>query len=142
VDYLPLFADLKARPVLVVGGGDIAARKISLLRRAGAVVRIVAKKLAAELQRDVDAGHVEWLAQAFDEQQLDQVFLLIAAPITANSTAGYLMRRMRAIAWLTWWTTSRCAPLFSLRLLTARRWLWPFLPAVMRRCWRVCCAKK
>jgi len=79
VDYLPLFADLKARPVLVVGGGDIAVRKISLLRRAGAVVRIVAKKLAAELQRDVDAGHVEWLAQEFDEQQLDQVFLVIAA---------------------------------------------------------------
>lgn len=79
MDYLPLFADLKARPVLVVGGGDIAVRKISLLRRAGAVVHVVAKKLAAELQRDVDAGHVEWLAVEFDEQQLDSVFLVIAA---------------------------------------------------------------
>ena len=79
MDYLPLFADLKARPVLVVGGGEIAVRKISLLRRAGAVVRVVAKKLATELQRDVDAGHVEWLAAEFDEQQLDSVFLVIAA---------------------------------------------------------------
>jgi uroporphyrin-III C-methyltransferase/precorrin-2 dehydrogenase/sirohydrochlorin ferrochelatase len=29
VDYLPLFADVKDRPVLVVGGGDVAARKIA-----------------------------------------------------------------------------------------------------------------
>ena len=141
MDYLPLFADLKARPVLVVGGGDIAVRKISLLRRAGAVVRIVAKKLAAELQRDVDAGHVEWLAQEFDEQQLDQVFLVIAATNNRElnrrvfDAANARHRLVNVVD-----DQPLCS--FSLRLLTARRWLWPFLPAVMRRCWRVCCAKK
>ena len=41
MDYLPLFARLDDQPVLVVGGGDVAARKISLLCRAGAAVRIV-----------------------------------------------------------------------------------------------------
>ncbi|MBN0588777.1 hypothetical protein JTM33_35060, partial [Pseudomonas aeruginosa] len=29
MDYLPLFAELKQRPVLVIGGGEIAERKIS-----------------------------------------------------------------------------------------------------------------
>ncbi len=36
MEYLPLFAQLKQRPVLVVGGGEVALRKIALLRRAGA----------------------------------------------------------------------------------------------------------
>jgi uroporphyrin-III C-methyltransferase/precorrin-2 dehydrogenase/sirohydrochlorin ferrochelatase len=60
VDYLPLFALLKDRPVLVVGTGEIADRKIAFLQRAGAQVQSVT-------------------ASEFDESQLDQVVLAIAA---------------------------------------------------------------
>lgn len=79
MDYLPLFAALKDRPVLVIGGGDIAARKILLLRRAGANVRIVAQQLSAELTELADQQAIEWLATEFDEAQIDAVFLVIAA---------------------------------------------------------------
>ena len=60
MDYLPLFAALKDRPVLVVGTGEIADRKIAFLQRAGAQVQIVA-----------EAG--------FEESQIDSVVLVIAA---------------------------------------------------------------
>ncbi len=79
VDYLPIFADLKQRPVLVVGGGEVAARKVDLLLRAGAQVRIVAQALSAELEHQHLQGRVEWLGQNFVPQQLDDVFLVIAA---------------------------------------------------------------
>jgi uroporphyrin-III C-methyltransferase/precorrin-2 dehydrogenase/sirohydrochlorin ferrochelatase len=79
VDYLPIFADLKQRPVLVVGGGEVAARKIDLLLRAGAQVRIVAQALSPELEQRKQAAEVSWLAQAFLPEQLDDVFLVIAA---------------------------------------------------------------
>ncbi|MDF7662886.1 siroheme synthase CysG [Erwiniaceae bacterium L1_54_6] len=79
MDYLPLFADLKNRPVLVVGGGDIAARKIELLRRAGAHVRVTARKLGHELQALHEIAAIEWIAQTFDAEQLEGVFLVIAA---------------------------------------------------------------
>ena len=79
MDYLPIFADLKAKPVLVVGGGDVAARKIELLRRAGARVQIAARELCAELRELADKQQLEWLATAFDEAQLDSVYLVIAA---------------------------------------------------------------
>jgi uroporphyrinogen-III C-methyltransferase (EC 2.1.1.107) len=79
VDYLPLFAALKDRPVLVIGGGEIAARKILLLRRAGANVRVVAQQLEASLAELAEAQNIEWLATKFDESQLDSAFLVIAA---------------------------------------------------------------
>lgn len=79
MDYLPIFADLKQRPVLVVGGGDVAARKVSLLQRVGAEIRIVAQSLSPELEQQRLQGRVLWLGKTFDPQQLDDVFLAIAA---------------------------------------------------------------
>lgn len=79
MDYLPLFAAVKDRPVLVIGGGEIAARKIAFLRRAGAQVRVVAQQLDAPLQQLAEQQAIHWLATTFDESQLDSVFLVIAA---------------------------------------------------------------
>ncbi len=79
MDYLPLFADIRNKPVLIVGGGDVAARKIELLRRAGARVQIVARELCEELSALHDGGAVEWIAQEYQSLQLDSVWLVIAA---------------------------------------------------------------
>ncbi len=79
MDYLPIFADLKQRPVLVVGGGEVAARKVDLLLRAGAEIRIVAQSLSPILEELHQQGRIRWQGQAFAAQQLDEVFLVIAA---------------------------------------------------------------
>lgn len=79
MDYLPLFADLKQRPVLIVGGGEVAARKIELLHRAGAQVWVVAQTLSSEFEQQYQDGRIHWLAQDFLPEQLDNVFLVIAA---------------------------------------------------------------
>lgn len=52
MDYLPLFAAVKDRLVLVVGSGEIAERKIAFLHRAGARVQVVAEADFAEAQID------------------------------------------------------------------------------------------
>ena len=79
MDYLPLFAELKAKPVLVIGGGDIAARKIMFLRRAGANVQVVAAALCEDVAALVERQEIQWRAHEFEEPQLDDVFLVIAA---------------------------------------------------------------
>ena len=65
--------------MLVVGGGDVAARKVDLLQRAGAEIRIVAQSLSPELEQQRQQGQLLWLGKTFDPQQLDDVFLAIAA---------------------------------------------------------------
>ncbi len=79
MNHFPLFADLKARPVLVVGGGSIAERKIQLLRKAQAEVFVVAKNLTVSLQTLVQQGEIIWLAKEFQALQIKNVFLVVAA---------------------------------------------------------------
>ncbi|QWT41813.1 siroheme synthase CysG [Dickeya dadantii] len=79
MNYLPIFADLRQRPVLVVGGGEVATRKIDLLQRAGADVRVAARALCEPLHAQHQAGRLAWVAQEFSPALLDNVFLVIAA---------------------------------------------------------------
>lgn len=45
MDYLPMFARLEGRPVLLVGGGEVALRKARLLLAAGARLTLVSPEL-------------------------------------------------------------------------------------------------
>ncbi|SFN32442.1 uroporphyrin-III C-methyltransferase / precorrin-2 dehydrogenase / sirohydrochlorin ferrochelatase [Formivibrio citricus] len=48
MDYFPLFLDLKDQPCLIVGGGEVAARKARLLLDNGAHLTVVAPELCNE----------------------------------------------------------------------------------------------
>lgn len=78
-DYFPIFLRLHGAPVLVVGGGEVAARKVRLLARAGPQIRVVAHQLNAELTRALDAGELQHLAMDFAPEQLAGCRLCIAA---------------------------------------------------------------
>ena len=42
MDYLPIFMNLKGKAATVVGGGEVAARKVALLNQAGGQVTVIA----------------------------------------------------------------------------------------------------
>src|SRR5665213_47367 len=79
MDYLPVFLDLAGRPTLVVGGGAVAMRKVELLLKAHARVRVVAPALIPALALRRDAGHFEHVAAAFEPLHLDAMVFAIAA---------------------------------------------------------------
>jgi uroporphyrin-III C-methyltransferase/precorrin-2 dehydrogenase/sirohydrochlorin ferrochelatase len=55
MDYLPIFFKISQKQCLVVGGGDIALRKINLLLKSGALVECVAPSFCQTLlERSVD----------------------------------------------------------------------------------------
>ncbi len=58
MDYFPAFLDIRERPCLIVGGGDIALRKARLLSKAGATLTIVAPNINGLLSDlAVEKGH-------------------------------------------------------------------------------------
>jgi uroporphyrin-III C-methyltransferase/precorrin-2 dehydrogenase/sirohydrochlorin ferrochelatase len=75
----PLFANLRGRRVLVVGGGAVALRKVEALLATGACVRLVAPRLAEELADLARTGAIEHRAEHFAPGLLDDVWLAIAA---------------------------------------------------------------
>ena len=79
MDYLPIFLDLRARRCLMVGGGEVAARKTDLLLEAGAAVQAAAPALGDAMQALVDAGRIGYRKGPFQESDLDGAQLVIAA---------------------------------------------------------------
>ena len=77
--YFPLFLDLAGKPVLLVGGGEVAARKYSLLGEAGAVVTIVAPQLGSELAEAVSRGAAAHVARVFEIADVHGQWLVVAA---------------------------------------------------------------
>lgn len=65
MDYLPIFADLKRRPCLVVGGDDSAWRKTRMLLKAGADVRVIAPTLNADFTAALAQGQIQHVGEFF-----------------------------------------------------------------------------
>ena len=79
MDYLPIFCRLDNKPVLLVGGGEVAERKARLLLDAGAHLAVVAPELDPELAELAANGSIEWLAGEFAPAQLTGKWLVVAA---------------------------------------------------------------
>jgi uroporphyrin-III C-methyltransferase/precorrin-2 dehydrogenase/sirohydrochlorin ferrochelatase len=79
MDYFPIFLRLANEPVLVVGGGAVAQRKVDLLLRSSAQVRVVAPELVPGLAERAAAGEITHLATEFRPEHLDGMRLAIAA---------------------------------------------------------------
>ena len=79
MDFFPVFLDIKNKPCLVVGGGEVATRKVGMLRQAHAKVTVVSPELCASLQELADKGQIEFHRTRFIPEFLDEALLVIAA---------------------------------------------------------------
>ncbi|TCT04074.1 NAD(P)-dependent oxidoreductase [Paralcaligenes ureilyticus] len=75
----PIFCDLQGKNVLVVGGGGVALRKVSLLLEAAARVTVGAQTLCSDMARLVEQGKVQYLEGAYCRAWLDGKCLAVAA---------------------------------------------------------------
>lgn len=79
MDFLPIFLNVKEHDCLVVGGGQIAARKIALLRKAGASVMVIAPALCEELELLAISNSISHVQRKFNQTDITKQSVVIAA---------------------------------------------------------------
>jgi uroporphyrin-III C-methyltransferase / precorrin-2 dehydrogenase / sirohydrochlorin ferrochelatase len=86
MDYFPLFIKLQQQPCLVVGAGEIAARKIELLGRAGAKITVIALDFSADVRALQSKYALSFRQKAFEASDVNNFKLVVSA--TDNNTTN------------------------------------------------------
>ena len=79
MEFLPIFLDIKDKRCVVVGGGEVALRKVTSLLRSGARVALVSPQLSTSLENLRQDGEIDHLAREFQDGDLEGAHLVIAA---------------------------------------------------------------
>lgn len=79
MDQLPIFLTLKGQSCLVVGGGDVAERKVRQLIAAGAAVTVNSPQLVSGLQALLDEKRIDVVLRPFEAALINTHLLVIAA---------------------------------------------------------------
>lgn len=76
--YYPIFMNIEAQPVLVVGGGAVALRKVQTLLAHGAIVRIVSPHMIQELQEMVNGKTCQWSVKEYTSEDIQEAILVFS----------------------------------------------------------------
>lgn len=77
--YFPVYLDAKRIKALIVGGGDVAARKAELLLKTDANITIMSKHLCPTVQRLIKQNAITWLKHDYQTGVMSDKNLVIAA---------------------------------------------------------------
>jgi uroporphyrin-III C-methyltransferase / precorrin-2 dehydrogenase / sirohydrochlorin ferrochelatase len=76
---LPIFFKINNRHCVVIGGGDVAMRKVTMLLKADADVTVISTEICHELHELVTTKKIKYVKASFEKNQLDGSCLVIAA---------------------------------------------------------------
>jgi len=97
MSYLPIFFSVTGKPCLVVGGGEVAVRKVRQLLHVQAKVLVVAPMLCDELKAIHEQGEIRYGQREFSQDDLAECVLVIAATDDAavNAQVSQLAQQAR-----------------------------------------------
>ena len=97
MEHLPIFINLKQKPVLVVGGGDIALRKINLLIKAQARVDCLSPFFCEGMNSLSRDNYVNLINKSFEPADIKDYSVIIAATddATVNSSISSIAHDKR-----------------------------------------------
>ena len=79
MSFYPIMIQLEGMKVVVVGGGEVAQRKIDTLLDYHADVHVVSRELTPKLNNYLEEQRVKLSGREFEESHLDGAFIVIAA---------------------------------------------------------------
>lgn len=77
--YFPIFLDSTTINATVIGGGDVAARKIELLLKATTRITVISEHLSAGVERLINLHQLTWLPHNYKAGHFTDMTLVIAA---------------------------------------------------------------
>ena len=92
MDHLPIFINIRQRPCLVIGGGDIALRKINLLIKAQAKVDCLSPLFCEGIINLSKNGNVNLIDKSFEPDDIKDYAIIIAS--TDDSSVNSLISQL------------------------------------------------
>lgn len=83
----PIFLKLDRKPVLVVGGGRVAERKINVLLDAGAHITVVSPQITDGIEKLATAHRIDLVRRKFEPTDLDRQSLVVASTADRRTNA-------------------------------------------------------
>lgn len=77
--WYPIYLDIENRDVLIVGGGNVSARKAGTLMKYGAKVTILSPEISDEIREWADSGKLKVVLERYVESFLDGKAVVIGA---------------------------------------------------------------
>ena len=91
MDHLPIFINVRQNPCLVIGGGDIALRKINLLIKAQAKVDCLSPLFCEGITNLSQSGDVNLIQKSFESDDIKDYAIIIAS--TDDSSVNALISK-------------------------------------------------
>jgi uroporphyrin-III C-methyltransferase/precorrin-2 dehydrogenase/sirohydrochlorin ferrochelatase len=76
---LPIFFNINKRLCVVIGGGDVATRKVTMLLKAHAAITLISPEICHELQAMADAKEIQFIQASYHPDYLNGACMVIAA---------------------------------------------------------------
>ncbi len=83
--YYPIFLNINGKKCVVVGGGQVALRKVRILLEHGASVEVVSPDLCSELNLIAESGEIDASRRHYQEGDLQGAVIAIAATDDNNT---------------------------------------------------------
>ncbi len=97
----PIMLHLQDKPVAVVGGGRVAARKVKYLREAGARIYLISPDISPLIRRLIDLGDIVWIPSAYERDMFNEYMPILVIAATdderVNQTVAQDAHRIRAL---------------------------------------------
>jgi precorrin-2 dehydrogenase / sirohydrochlorin ferrochelatase len=77
--HYPLFLNITGKPCIVMGGGKIAERKVAMLLKFNAKVKLISPKITVALSKLSKSGRIEVVEREYKDGDLDGASLVFAA---------------------------------------------------------------
>jgi len=79
MDAFPIFMKIAHRRCLIIGGGEVALRKATMLLKADAALEVISPELCPELAALLAAGKLQHINAGFEPSQIDGACMVVAA---------------------------------------------------------------